>query len=64
MTMVEEKNYAVDQDKLKEYFPLHVVTKGMFGNLFVLELNLASPCRPNSWLTAFEDFYSVTSVFM
>ena len=29
MTMVEEKSYAVDQNKLKEYFPLHVVTKGM-----------------------------------
>ena len=34
MTMVEEKNYAVDQNKLKEYFPLHVVTKGKFGIFF------------------------------
>lgn len=28
MSMVEEKNYAVDHEKLKEYFPLDVVTKG------------------------------------
>lgn len=34
MTMVEEKNYAVEQNKLKEYFPLHVVTKGKFGIFF------------------------------
>lgn len=34
MTMVEEKNYAVDQNKLKEYFPLHIVTKGKFGIFF------------------------------
>lgn len=37
MTVVEEKNYAVDQNKLKEYFPLNVVTKGVLGNLFVFE---------------------------
>ena len=29
MNMVEEKSYAIDQNKLKEYFPLHIVTKGM-----------------------------------
>lgn len=65
MTMVEEKNYAVDQNKLKEYFPLHVVTKGKFGIFFFVIkcFKLDSPCWHSSCFATFDVFYSETTVF-
>ena len=29
ITTIQEKEYSVDQEQLKEYFPIDVVTKGM-----------------------------------
>ena len=50
MRIVEETRYSVDHNKLKEYFPLTIVTKGlldMYQELLCLQFSEIS--QPNVW---------------
>ncbi|XP_001640131.2 thimet oligopeptidase [Nematostella vectensis] len=50
MTMVEEKNYVIDHNKLKEYFPLAVVTKGLLDIYQdLLGLRFLEIKKPHVW---------------
>ncbi|XP_065833930.1 thimet oligopeptidase-like [Oscarella lobularis] len=50
MNMVEEKEYSVDQQKLKEYFPLDAVTKGLLGIYQdLLGLKFSEVSNPDVW---------------
>ncbi|KAG1656277.1 Thimet oligopeptidase [Nymphon striatum] len=50
LNMVEEKKYAVDQEKLREYFPLPVVTKGLLEIYQeLLNLKFAEVTNPKVW---------------
>jgi len=44
MTRVEERMYAVDQNVLKEYFPLDTVTAGLLA-IYQVELVSYQHCR-------------------
>lgn len=47
MTLAEERLYAVDQNKLKEFFPLETVTKGLL-NIYQTLLNLKFDLIPDA----------------
>jgi len=50
MSMVEEKHYAVDQEKLKEYFPVDVVTAGLMDIYQrILGLKFTKLDNPEVW---------------
>ena len=47
--MVKEKNYAIDQEKYRPYFPLHTVTKGKVNISQYFGLSLS--CRITGYLS-------------
>ena len=50
MNQVEETRYAVDKEKLKEYFPLETVTKGLLEIYQgLLGLTFTECDDPNAW---------------
>lgn len=50
MTKVEEQRYSVDQETLKQYFPLHKVTEGLFEIYqHLLGLDFVEIDNPEVW---------------
>ena len=50
MNLVEETRYAVDKEKLKEYFPLETVTKGLLEIYQgLLGLTFTECDNPSAW---------------
>ena len=61
--MVEEKHYAVDQEKLKEYFPMEVVTSGLMDIYQrILGLKFTKLVNPEVWADDVE-VYQVNSCY-
>ena len=59
---VEEKYYAIDNDILKEYFPLETVTNGMLGIYSqILGINFTKVDNPPRW---HEDVFAVDKIII
>ncbi|KAJ3605928.1 hypothetical protein NHX12_027971 [Muraenolepis orangiensis] len=59
MNQVEQVKFAVDKDKLIEYFPLHAVTRGLFGIYQeLLGLSFTQVPQPHVWHESV-DLYAV-----